>query len=66
MNTVSHSNTTYKAIRDISAVADALVTDYKGAGFMPSLNTDPSELITIEQAERMIALAIRDAIRRAA
>ncbi len=33
---------------------------------MPSLNTDPSELITIEQAERMIALAIRDAIRRAA
>ncbi|MGY2157868.1 hypothetical protein [Pseudomonas tolaasii] len=64
MKTVSHSTTTYKAIRDISAVADTLVTEYKEAGFMPSLNTDPSELITIEQAERMIALAIRDTIRR--
>lgn len=66
MKTASHSTTTNKALRDISAVADALVTEYKEAGFMPSLNTDPSELITIEQAERIIALAIRDTIRRTA
>lgn len=68
MNQPSHS-IPYKipAIHNIANAADSLVIEYKEAGFMPDFpDVDPQELMTFAQHERLVALAIRHALRASA
>jgi hypothetical protein len=45
------------------AKADSLVASYKKSGLMPSLSVNPNELLSFEDHERLVAMAVQHALR---